>query len=145
MKSFHLTLWIPCVRLSARFDNKLVTNLALSKVLARPYLITLYVILPIDLNFPIRSRRVLKAIIHRKKQWIALQLLEKVLFEKDAFYDIVKACGIWSIFTFYQPVPTFHVSLSMIYLLFLPYRVVYTRFFLNTWKGFSLWKFSFNV
>ena len=100
MKSFHLTLWIPCVRLSARFDNKLVTNLALSKVLARPYLITLYVILPIDLNFPIRSRRVLKAIIHRKKQWIALQLLEKVLFEKDAFYDIANACGIWLIFTF---------------------------------------------
>ena len=46
-------------------------------VLARPYLMTLYVIFPIHLNFPIMCRCVLKAIIHRKKQWIVLQLLEK--------------------------------------------------------------------
>ena len=57
-------------------------------------MITLYVIFPIDLNFPVRSSYVLKAIIHRKKQWIPLQLLEKVLFQKDAFYDILNACGI---------------------------------------------------
>ena len=43
-----------------------------------------------------------------------LQLLEKVfIFQKDAFYDIIKACGIWS-----QSVAIFHVSLSIIYLLF---------------------------
>ena len=59
-------------------------------------MITLYVIFPIHLNFPVRSSYVLKAIIHRKKkkQWIPLQLLEKVLFQKDAFYDILNACGI---------------------------------------------------
>ena len=42
------------------------------RVLARPYLMTLYVIFPIHLNFPIRSRCVYKAIIHRKKLWIVL-------------------------------------------------------------------------
>ena len=56
-----------------------------SRVLTGPYFITLYVIFPIHLNFPIRSR---------KKQWIVLWLLEKVFsFSKDAFYDIVHACG----------------------------------------------------
>ena len=52
-----------------------------------------YVIFPIHLNFPIRY--VLKAIIHRKKQWIILRLLEKVFFffQKDTFYDFVHACG----------------------------------------------------
>ena len=56
----------------------------------------------IHLNFPIRSRCALNAIIYRKKQWIALQLLEKVLFQKDAFYDIVNAYGIWLFFIFYH-------------------------------------------
>ena len=110
-------------------------------------MITLYVIFPIHLNFPIRSSYVLKAIIHRKKkQWIALLLLEKVLFQKDAFYDILNACGIRLIFYILpQSVPIFHVSLSIIYVLFLPYRVLYTRFFLSTCKEFSQWQFSFNV
>ena len=47
-----------------------------SRVLARLYLMTLYIIFPIHLNFPIRSRFVFKANIHRKKQWIVLRLLE---------------------------------------------------------------------
>ena len=65
------------------------------RVLARPYFMTLYVIFPIHLNFPVRSRCVLKAIIHRRKQWIVLLLLEKVLlFQKDAFYSNAHACGI---------------------------------------------------
>ena len=38
-----------------------------SRVLARPYLMTLYIISPIHLNFPIRSRGAFKAIINRKK------------------------------------------------------------------------------
>ena len=37
------------------------------RVLARPYLMTLQVIFPIHLNFPIRSRCVLKPIIYTKK------------------------------------------------------------------------------
>ena len=37
------------------------------RVLARPYLMTLYVIFPIHLNFPVMPRCVLKVIIHRKK------------------------------------------------------------------------------
>ena len=62
----------------------------------------LYIIFLIHLNFSIRSRCALNAIIHRKKLWIALQLLEKVIFQKDAFYDIVNACGIWLFFVFYH-------------------------------------------
>ena len=38
----------------------------LAKMLARPYLMTLYVIFLIHLNFPIRSRCVLKGITYRK-------------------------------------------------------------------------------
>ena len=38
-----------------------------SMVLARPYLMMLYIIFPIHLCFPIRSRCVLKAIVQRKK------------------------------------------------------------------------------
>ena len=44
------------------------------RVLARPYLMTLYVIFPI--HYPIRSKSVFKAIIPRKKQWIVLRLLK---------------------------------------------------------------------
>ena len=59
-------------------------------VLARPYLMMLHVNFPIYFNFPIRSKCVLKAIIQRKKQWIVLQLLDKVFFFRDdAFYDII--------------------------------------------------------
>ena len=48
------------------------------RMLVRPYLMTFNVIFPIHLNFKIRFNCVLKAIIHRKKQWIILWLLEKV-------------------------------------------------------------------
>ena len=54
-------------------------------------------------NFPIRSKCVLKALIHRKKQWIVLRLLEKVfLFQKHTFYDIINEYGIWLIYPFYH-------------------------------------------
>ena len=54
----------------------------------------------------------------------------------------------WYLVNFYilsQSLAIFHVSLSTIYLLFLSYRVLYMRFFLNICEGFSLWQFSFNV
>ena len=45
-----------------------------------------YVIFPIHLSFPVRSRCVLKATIHRKKQWIVSRLLEKAFsFPKRSF------------------------------------------------------------
>ena len=44
-------------------------------------------------------------------------------FQKYAFHNITHACGIWLIFYFRQSVPIFHVSLSIMYLLFLPYPV----------------------
>ena len=37
------------------------------RVLGKPYLMLLHVIFPIHLNFPVRARCVLKAIINRKK------------------------------------------------------------------------------
>ena len=115
------------------------------RVLVRPYLMTLYVILWIHLNILIRSRFVLKAIIPEKNQWIVLVLTEKVLsfskrkiwyFYDMYFYDIVHACGIWLFFSFYYDLFLFfHVSLSIIYLFNL---IQCTHFFLNIYKGFSL-------
>ena len=73
------------------------------RVLARPYLMMLYVIFSIYLNFWIRSQCILKAIIHRKKQWIVLSDLRGgVFFQEDAFYDVVYASCIWLIFPFFK-------------------------------------------
>ena len=107
------------------------------RVLARPYLI-LYIIFPIHLEFPVRSGIVLNTIIHRKKQWIVLQLLEKVLFKKDTLWYCKCMLYLINFYIFSESVPIFHVSLSIIYLLFFPYHVLYTWFFLNICKGFSL-------
>ena len=76
------------------------------RVLARPYLMTLYVTFPIHSNFPIRC--VLKAIIHRK-QWIVSWLLACMWYLMSCF--ILS----WS-------VPIFHVYLLLIY-------------YLNIWKN----------
>ena len=90
------------------------------------------------LNFPIRSRFVLKAIIYRKKQWIVLLLLEKAFsFSKKCF--LLYCTCIWYLINFFilsRSVPIFHVFLSVIYLLFLLYHVLYTLFFLDICKGF---------
>ena len=81
-------------------------------VLARPYLITLYIIFPTHLKFPIRSRCVLKAIIHKKNNGLFYGYLIKFfLFQKDTFYDIVHACGIWLIFLFSQDLFLFFMFL----------------------------------
>ena len=55
----------------------------------------LYVIFPIHVNFPIRSRCVLKAIFHRKN-WIVLCYLRKFFFEKVACDDVsvVGSCSL---------------------------------------------------
>ena len=59
------------------------------RVLTRLYLMTLYVIFPIHLNFPISVGGVFKAIIHRKKQWIVLGLLENKSIYQWQFVCIV--------------------------------------------------------
>ena len=71
------------------------------RVYVRLYLMTLYVIFRIHLDLPIRSSCALKASIHRKKQWIVLQLRKFFLFQKDSFYEVVHTCGIWLISPFY--------------------------------------------
>ena len=47
-----------------------------------------YVIFPIHVNFSITSRCVLKATVHRKKQWIVLRYLRK-FSSKRCFYDMI--------------------------------------------------------
>ena len=85
-------------------------------------------------------RCVFKAIIQRRKQWIVLRLLEKVFsFSKRLF--LWYCTWMWYLINFSilsRFVPIFHVFLSIMYLLFSPYHVLYTQFFLNTCKGFSL-------
>ena len=86
------------------------------RVLARPYLITLYVIFPIHLSFPMRSRCVVKAIIIEKKQELFYGYLRKFfLFQNYAFYMLLYM----HVVPFYHDLFLFfHVSLSIIYLLF---------------------------
>ena len=115
------------------------------RVLARSYLMTLCVIFPIHVNFPIPSSCVLKATIHRKKG-IVLPYLRKLLFlfQKDAFMILyimlyLITFSIWS-----RSVSFFHVSLSIIYQLFSPYHVLYIRFFLNIREN-GLWEKRKNI
>ena len=84
-----------------KFCKTHITVFFLNKVLARPYLMTIHVIFSIHVNFPIKSRFVLKAIINRKKQWTVLCYLRNFFFQEYAFYDIVQLCCIWLIFPFY--------------------------------------------
>ena len=88
-------------------------------MLARSYLITLFVIFPIHLNFPIKSSCVLKAIIHRKRNSELLySCWRKLFFKKQAFYDILNACGNWLIFTFYH---SLFLCFMFLYLSFIYY------------------------
>ena len=94
-------------------------------MLARPYLMTLYAIFPFHLNFLIRTRCVLKAIIHIKNSGLCYGYLWKFfLFQKDAFYVIVHACGTWLIYPFYHNLFPFFIFL---YLSF--------TYYLNIWKN----------
>ena len=64
------------------------------RVLARPSFMMFYVIFPIHLNFPIRSRYVFKVIIQRKKMDCFIFTWESFFFFKKTFYNIVYACVI---------------------------------------------------
>ena len=57
------------------------------RVIAWPYLMTLYVIFTINFNFPITSRFFLRANIQKKKKKMEnhFTLLGKVFFQKDVF------------------------------------------------------------
>ena len=78
----------------------------------RPYLMMLYVIFPIHVNFPISSKCVLKATVHRKKNSQLFYITWEVfLFIKRCFYDTVHACCIWLI------IPFHHYHLSIIFVI----------------------------
>ena len=87
-------------------------------VLARPYLMTLYVIFPIHSKIPIRSTCVLKAIIHRKKnsRLFYSYLRKFFLFQKDAFYYIVHAYAILLLFPFYHDLFLFFMFLFLTFI-----------------------------
>ena len=120
------------------------------RVLTRSDLMTLYIIFPIHLNFPIRSRCVIIIIIiligiYSMQGWTATTrhgITRKAntkrlrhtgnlfsglfynyfrkffLFQKDAFYDIVHACGIWLISPFCYDLFLFFLFLYLSYICF---------------------------
>ena len=88
------------------------------RVLARPYFMTFYVIFPIHLNFPIRSSYVFKGIIQRKKVDCFMFTWESFFFFKKTLY-----CTCMCYLLFFM--------LFIMYLLFLPYHVLYTVSFFS--------------
>ena len=67
-------------------QNLKVIKKVTHRMLARLYLMMLYIIFPIYVNFPNWSRCNLKAIIHRKKTVNCSMLLEKVFFSERWFW-----------------------------------------------------------
>ena len=87
------------------------------------YLMMLYVIFPIHLNFPITFRCVLKDAIHRKKTVNCFMLFEIIFFffffsKRCFYYNIVHICYIWLTFPFYYNLFLFFMFL---YLSFINY------------------------
>ena len=90
-----------------------------SRVLARPYLMMLYVIFPIHVNFPITSSCVLEATIHRKITVNCFMLLEKIFFLKKKTLLWYFTCMLYLInFSFYHNLFLF---LMFLYLTFINY------------------------
>ena len=99
-----------------------------ARVLARPYLMTLYVIFPIHMNFPITFRCVLKATIHRKKTVNCFTLLKKVFFfSKRRFHNIAHACCIWLIFPLYRDLLLFFMFLYLSFINYFHHITFHTR------------------
>ena len=70
------------------------------------------------MNFPIRSRCVLKALIHRKKQWIVLRYLRKFFFFFFSIRNFLYFTGMLYFINFSilsRSVSIFDVSLSINY------------------------------
>ena len=108
-----------------KFGNVQGPTFGLVKVqLARLYLRTLYVILPIHLNFPIRSRCVLKTVIHRTNTVLCFTVTWESFFFFSKRLFILYMHLIFDYFFHFITVSIFHVSLSITYLLFLPYHVL---------------------
>ena len=123
-----------------KFGNVQGPTFGLVKVqLARPYLRTLYVILPIHLNFPIRSRCVLKTVIHRTNTVLCFTVTwESFFFFKKTFY-IVHAFDIWLFFPFYH---CFYFSCFFIYHLSIIFTIPR---FIATQCSFSIFVRDFSI
>ena len=100
------------------------------RVLARPYLVMLYVIFPIYVNFPITSRCVSKATVHTKNNelfyvsWKSFFFfLKKLLWYCTCILYLIN----YSVSSLSARI--FYVTLCIIYQLFLLYHVLYTRLF----------------
>ena len=99
------------------------------RVLARLYLMTLYVIFPIHVNFPIK----VCVLIHSVKK---LSFMEKNIrlfyvtwsfFKRNIFY-IVQACRSWLIFPFYHDV---FLCFTFLYLSFINYMILFYLIFIG--------------
>ena len=94
---------------------------------------------PIHVNFPITSKCVLKATVHRKKNSeLFYPTGEFFFFKKKLLWYCTSMLYLINVSIISRSVRIFHVSLSMIYQLFSPHHVLHTRFFLNIHKGFFL-------
>ena len=120
-----------------KFGNVQGPTFGLVKVqLARLYLRTLYVILPIHLNFPIRSRCVLKTVIHRTNTVLCFTVTWEsfFFFQKDFLYCTciwyLIIFSILSLFLFFM-----FLYLLLIYYFYHTTFYSYTMFFLNICKG----------
>ena len=146
---YHAIYWY--VEIDNKYMKNNVTNKELSylkywdvnnyRVIAWPYLMTLYVIFTINVNFPITSRFVLRATIQKKKKkkkWrIILRYLEKFFFKKTFLWFYTCMLFLINFSVLPQSLPIFYIPLSIIYQSFSPYNILYTQFFLNFPRRFS--------
>ena len=95
------------------------------------YLMMLYVIFPIHLNFPITFRCVLKDAIHRKKNSELFYVIWDNLFfflSKRRFcYNIVHTCYIWLTFPFYYNLFLFFMFLCLSFINYFHHITFYKR------------------
>ena len=82
--------WYCFISIKFDFKKKLIIcrNFIASQGVSQALFDDVYVIFPIHVNFSITSRCVLKATVHRKKQWIVLRYLRK-FSSKRCFYDMI--------------------------------------------------------
>ena len=133
---YHAIYWY--VEIDNKYMKNNVTNKELSylkywdvnnyRVIAWPYLMTLYVIFTINVNFPITSRFVLRATIQKKKKnGESFYVTWKSFFSKRRFYDFIHACCFWLIFRFYHNLFLFFIFLYLSFINHFRHITFYTR------------------
>ena len=136
--------WYCFISIKFDFKKKLIIcrNFIASQGVSQALFDDVYVIFPIHVNFPITSRflDVMVEESYHSNSELFYVTCESFFFQKDALRCCICMLYVinFSILSRWKNVPTFHVSLSIIYHLFSPCYVLYMRFFLNIRKRFSL-------